>query len=78
MVCIATAQSMHPLAEVAVVVRLWLDETVERVNHPATPYYDQSHGADTRRVLVGRFKVDGDEVANHVSYISLLLSRKSF
>ena len=66
---VALCDAMHPLAEIAVEVRLWLNETVERVNHPATAYHDHSHGTDTRRLLVGRLKVNGYEVANHASDI---------
>jgi hypothetical protein len=62
---VALSDAMHPLTKVAVVVRLWLYQTVERINHPATTYHHHSHGADTRRMLVGRLKVDGYEVTNH-------------
>ena len=42
-----------------------LDQTVERVSNLPVAYHDYSYGADTRRLLIGRLEVDGDEVSKH-------------
>ena len=43
---ITLAQPVYPLAEIAVVVGLWLDEAVERVGYTAIAHHDRTHGAD--------------------------------
>ena len=59
---------MHPLTEVAVVVRLGLDKAVERVYHLTVPYQHHAYGADARRVLIGCLEIYGYEVAYHITF----------
>ena len=62
LVSILLAQPVYPLAEIAVEVGFRLNEAVERIGHLPIAHHDHSHRADARRHLVGRLKVDGDEV----------------
>jgi hypothetical protein len=59
---------MNALAPIVVVVRFWLDETIETVCHLPITYHDHSNGADARRLLIGRLEVDGNEIPNHKTY----------
>ena len=68
---------MHPLTEIAVVVRLRLYETVERVGYLPITHHNHTHGADARRLLVGRLEVDGDKVSDH-ALISQILTDKHY
>ena len=60
---------MYPLTPIVIVVRLRLNETVERVHYLPVTNHDYSYGADTRRLLICRLEVDGDEVSKHTIII---------
>ena len=65
MVGFASAQSVHLLTEVTIVVRFWTDEAVERVGQLAIADNDDTHGAYAATLLVGGLEVDGDEITDH-------------
>jgi hypothetical protein len=57
---------VYPLTPVVVVVGLGLYKAVELIDHLSIAYHDNSDRADTRRLLIGRLKVDSDEVPKHL------------
>ena len=59
---VATTQSMHPLAEPTVIIRFWLDKAIERIYYFPIAHHDDPHRADARWLLVGRLKVNGNEI----------------
>ena len=59
---------MYTLTPIIIVVWLRLDQTIERVHYLPVTHHDHPDGADTRRFLIGRLKVDGDEVSKHVLF----------
>ena len=45
--CITFRDAMYPLTPIVIIVRLRLDQTVERVNYLPITHHDHSDGADT-------------------------------
>ena len=54
---IVAAKPMYLTAPVVVVIRLWLDKRVERINYLAIPYDDYSDATNTASLVVSCFKI---------------------
>ena len=62
------AQAVNLLAKPGVVVRIRMDEAIERVHHFPIAHDDDAHGADAAGAAVGGFEIDANEVGYHNSY----------
>ena len=52
-----------------------LNQAIETVYYLPIAHHDHSNGADARRLLIGRFEVDGNEVPDHFFvYFALTIS----
>ena len=63
---IAGPQPMHALAEPLVILRLRMDERIERIHHFPAPHHDHAHAADAAGLLVRRLEVYGCEVRHFI------------
>ena len=61
-------QTVNPLAEPLVVLRLGMDETVEGVHYFSVTYYHHSDGADAGRLLIRRFEVYCCKISHFFPY----------
>ena len=59
------AQAVNLLAKPGVVVRIRMDEAIERVHHFPIAHDDDAHGADAAGAAVGGFEIDTNEVGYH-------------
>ena len=62
------AEAVDLLTEPGVVVRIRMDEAIERVHHFPIAHDDDAHGADAAGAAVGGFEIDANEVGYHNSY----------
>ena len=62
------AEAVDLLTEPGVVVRIRMDEAIERVHHFPIAHDDDAHGADAAGAAVGSFEIDANEVGYHNSY----------
>ena len=57
-------QAMHPGVPVGVIVRLGLDERIERVYYLAVPHNDHAHTAHAGALVIGRLEIYGCKVSH--------------
>lgn len=69
---------MNLLAKPGVVVRIRMDEAVERVHHFPIAHDDDAHGADAAGAAVGGFEIDTNEVGYHNQQKYGILTRTTF
>lgn len=59
------AQAMDLLAKPGIVVRIGMNQAIERVHHFPIAHDDDAHGADAAGAAVGGFEIDTNEVGYH-------------
>ncbi len=62
------AQAVDLLAKPGIVVRIGMNQAIERVHHFPIAHDDDAHGADAAGAAVGGFEIDANEVGYHNSY----------
>ena len=68
-------QAVDLLAEPGIVVRIGMNQAIERVHHFPIAHDDDAHGADAAGAAVGGFEVDGDKARSHHSIVLLAFDR---
>ena len=68
---IILAESMHLRTPIVIIVRLWLDERIERIYNLTIPDNDDSHRANGTAFVVCRFKIYCCKILHYLSSLYL-------
>ena len=72
-------QAVDLLAEPGIVVRIWMNKTVEGVHHFPIAHDDDAHGADAAGAAVGSFEIYDDCVVQNITNLRISSKlRKAF